>query len=217
VKGQPVASGKHIAILLLTEAEDRAQVLTGQLALVLPRASIRTIDVSVLSEGPLPEVSAALIDAGAVARGAIDALRLLRARGFDGPIVVVSGVPDDVTLRESARSLGAICIARTIVETSPLELGSALALAVAGNANVSSELAYARRVFAAGQVALSLQHSINNPLAALLAEAQLLQLEELSTEQRASVDRIVELSRRIVALVRRLDGLASSDVTERTN
>jgi nitrogen-specific signal transduction histidine kinase len=63
-------------------------------------------------------------------------------------------------------------------------------------------------VFAAGQATLSLQHSINNPLAALLAEAQLLQLEELTKEQRDSVDRMVELCRRVVALVRRLDVLA---------
>ena len=63
-------------------------------------------------------------------------------------------------------------------------------------------------MFAAGQVALSLQHGINNPLAALLAEAQLLQLEDLTSEQRASVDRMVELCRRVVALVRRLDALA---------
>jgi nitrogen-specific signal transduction histidine kinase len=64
-----------------------------------------------------------------------------------------------------------------------------------------------RRTFAAGQVALSLQHGINNPLAALLAETQLLQLEDLTSEQRASTDRMVELCRRIVGLVRRLDVL----------
>ena len=64
-------------------------------------------------------------------------------------------------------------------------------------------------MLAAGEAALSLQHGINNPLAALLAEAQLLQLEELSPEQRSSTDRMVELCRRIVGLVQRLDGLAA--------
>jgi len=86
----------------------------------------------------------------------------------------------------------------------------ALTAASDSEAGMTPELRQARRIFAAGQAALSLQHAINNPLAALLAEAQLLQLEELSAEQRGSVDRMVELCRRIVALVRRLDALAES-------
>jgi nitrogen-specific signal transduction histidine kinase len=84
-------------------------------------------------------------------------------------------------------------------------LGTALATALGSDANHSPELVQLRRTFAAGQVALSLQHGINNPLAALLAETQLLQLEDLTSEQRASADRMVELCRRIVGLVRRLD------------
>ena len=88
-------------------------------------------------------------------------------------------------------------------------LGAAIVDAVRPDvAEASAELMQARRVFAAGQVALSLQHAINNPLAALLAEAQLLQFEDLTSEQRASVDRIVELCRRVVVLVRRLDAVA---------
>jgi signal transduction histidine kinase len=80
---------------------------------------------------------------------------------------------------------------------------------MAEGSSAVAEVAQARRVFAAGQAALSLQHSINNPLAALLAEAQLLELEELPKEQREAVGRMIELCRRIVALVRQLDALAS--------
>jgi nitrogen-specific signal transduction histidine kinase len=104
--------------------------------------------------------------------------------------------------------LGATCVARASVDAAPTGLGAALVSALAADTRVSAELAHARRVYAAGQVALSLQHSINNPLAALLAEAQLLQMEGLTSEQRDSVDRMVELCRRVVALVRRLDALA---------
>ncbi|MDQ2932697.1 MAG: hypothetical protein M3Y05_17990 [Gemmatimonadota bacterium] len=51
------------------------------------------------------------------------------------------------------------------------------------------------------------QHSLNNPLAALLAEAQLLGMETtLDPEHRAAVDRMTELVRRLITLVRRLDG-----------
>jgi signal transduction histidine kinase len=50
------------------------------------------------------------------------------------------------------------------------------------------------------------QHSLNNPLAALLAEAQLLAMETtLDPKHRAAVDRMTELVRRLIALVRALD------------
>lgn len=63
----------------------------------------------------------------------------------------------------------------------------------------------ARQLAAAGEAALDLRHAINNPLAALLAEAQLLALEPLAPDHRAAVDRIIDLCRRTVALVRELD------------
>jgi len=59
---------------------------------------------------------------------------------------------------------------------------------------------------AAGATALDMRHQINNPLAALLAEAQLLALEPLAPDQRAAAQRIVELSRRLAAILRELDG-----------
>jgi signal transduction histidine kinase len=50
------------------------------------------------------------------------------------------------------------------------------------------------------------QHQLNNPLAALLAEAQLLGLEPtLGPEQKAATDRVVELVRRVIGIVRDLD------------
>lgn len=50
------------------------------------------------------------------------------------------------------------------------------------------------------------QHTLNNPLAALLAEAQLLGMEPtLDPEHRAAVDRMTELVRRLIALVRGLE------------
>src|SRR5689334_11605100 len=183
----------------------------AQTQMALPRASLSLLDAESLAEGPLPKLDGAVIDAGMPTREAVDALRLLRARGFGGPIVVIAEAPDETMLQDAARSLGAAIVSRRSVERTPLELATALAQAASGNAAMAAEVAYARRVFAAGQVALSLQHSINNPLAALLAEAQLLQLEELSSEQRGSVDRMVELCRRVVALVRRLDALAATD------
>lgn len=69
----------------------------------------------------------------------------------------------------------------------------------------SRELRRVRRQFAVGAAARSAQHELNNPLTALLAEAQLLELEPMPAEHRAAASRIVELARRIAAIVRRLD------------
>jgi signal transduction histidine kinase len=53
------------------------------------------------------------------------------------------------------------------------------------------------------------QHQLNNPLAALLAESQLLGMEPtLAAEHRAAAARITELTRRVIALVRELDAVA---------
>jgi signal transduction histidine kinase len=56
------------------------------------------------------------------------------------------------------------------------------------------------------QLTARVQHQLNNPLAALLAEAQLLGMEDnLDDEHRQAVERIVELTRRVIRLVRELD------------
>lgn len=56
------------------------------------------------------------------------------------------------------------------------------------------------------------QHEMNNPLAALLAETQLLELDPaLTAEQRESVKRIVDLTRRVIASSRKLDALRETE------
>ncbi|HET7585583.1 MAG TPA: histidine kinase dimerization/phospho-acceptor domain-containing protein [Gemmatimonadaceae bacterium] len=56
------------------------------------------------------------------------------------------------------------------------------------------------------QLTARVQHQLNNPLAALLAEAQMLSMDEhLDGEHRVAVDRIIELTRRVIRLVRELD------------
>lgn len=72
------------------------------------------------------------------------------------------------------------------------------------------ELARVRDQFTLGASARSLQHAFNNPLTALLAEAQLLELDAMPEEHRLAVSRILELSRRLVTLSRRL-GVQAGD------
>jgi signal transduction histidine kinase len=56
------------------------------------------------------------------------------------------------------------------------------------------------------------QHEMNNPLAALLAESQLLELDPtLNDEQRDSVRRIVDLARRVIVSSRKLDALRETE------
>lgn len=56
--------------------------------------------------------------------------------------------------------------------------------------------------------AAHLQHAMNNPLAALLAEEQLFTMHEaLTAEQRETMDRMIDLTRRVISLVREMDAL----------
>lgn len=71
------------------------------------------------------------------------------------------------------------------------------------------EVRRVRRQLAMGESARTVQHAVNNPLTALLAEAQLLELEPLADEHLRTVGRIVELARRVAKAGRRLDELGA--------
>jgi signal transduction histidine kinase len=62
--------------------------------------------------------------------------------------------------------------------------------------------------------AARIQHEIKNPLAALLAEAQLLAQAPLPAEHAIAVERIVELTRRVVRKVEALDVLRGDEAPE---
>lgn len=53
------------------------------------------------------------------------------------------------------------------------------------------------------------QHAMNDAVTALLAEAQLLELEPLAEDHLRAVGRIVELARRVAKVARRLNGIGS--------
>ena len=72
-----------------------------------------------------------------------------------------------------------------------------------------------RRLRALQREAARIQHEINNPLSALLAEAQLLTLEPaLDAEHRAAVEHIIELTRRVITRVRELDAVRGDVLPE---
>lgn len=73
----------------------------------------------------------------------------------------------------------------------------------------AKELRRVRNQLALGETARTVQHAMNNPLTALLAEAQLLELEPLAEEHRLAVARMVELTRRVATVTRRFDAVTA--------
>jgi len=161
--------------------------------------------------------TSAVVDATVNGMDGVDVLRGLRARGFAGAAALIVDRSKPSTARDdaSATRSGARRCSLDGDSLTPLAVAIADALLVDADAEQATGAAQAavkalrqtQRLMAAGELAMRLQHSLNNPLAALLAEAQLLELEALSPDHRESVERIIELCRRVVDVVRALDGV----------
>lgn len=195
-----------LRVLLVSDVGEREQLLRESLLLALPSVCIDMISASELATYPLPDAARAVVDVSSATAAGVDTIRALRARGFEGRMVVVRGEAAQPALDDAATMYsGRPCLRRADVVKNPAALASALLAGEDSGAPEMAELTRMRRVLAAGERALKLQHAINNPLAGLLAETQLLQLEALTGEQREAVTRILELCRRVIALVRQLD------------
>ena len=96
-----------------------------------------------------------------------------------------------------------VVYAKTTID-SDRDLVRKLELGYSDEQIAARELSRVRAQLALGEAARTLQHAFNNPLTALLAEAQLLEFEPLASEHRAAVGRILELACRLVTLSRRL-------------
>ena len=157
------------------------------------------------------ETDALVVDGGADVAGGLSVVRRARARGFGGGAVVLTDdrgvaaeppadLPDVriVAHAELMRELpGALLdvlhrdgppIAGLVTDTPIAEL--------------TLELRRVQRLIVAGEAAVRLPHALNNPLGALLAEAQLLRMQALDAEQEESVDRIIALCRRMSSIIR---------------
>lgn len=179
-------------------------------AAALPSAAFSSVAPDVT--GDLPECAVVFIDATGDATAASETAQRLRASASRAALAFVVSARDDVLAKR-----GALIGALEQIETSAL--GSAMADTIeraVGGSGWSDELAAARdelrraqRLLAAGEIALGLQHAMNNPLTAVLAEAQLLEMEQLSPETMTAVRRIIDSTRRLVALVRKLDAVSA--------
>lgn len=143
---------------------------------------------------------------GASGEKALDGVLAWRARGHAGPVIAVL---DDREVDRAALSAAGVrsVIARDDVA---LELLPALEEGLDERSQFTAlhqRLHHLRALLAAGRLAARLPHRLNNPLAALLGEAELMTLETLPDDQRQALERIIELGRRVVSEVKVLDGV----------
>ncbi len=184
------------AIASLVRESVTAAFPTAAVAIVAPEAA-----------GKLPECSLIFIDATVDAAAAGETAQRLRAGGSRSALAFVVTARDE-SLAKSAAPVGAVeqiearALGPAMAETVERAVGDGWTdeLLVARD-----ELRRTQRLLAAGEIALGLQHAMNNPLTAVLAEAQLLEMEELPGEATTAVRRIIESTRRLVTLVRKLD------------
>jgi signal transduction histidine kinase len=184
--------------------------LQSTVAAILPGARVEAADTSIVRGAP--DADCVILGVGRLYSAGVALVRELRARGYGRPIILVVEAPAAADAGALAR-LGV----STILEASglALQLPAALhsllreAAHLRGSPQadaITSSLCRLQATIAAGEMAQGLQHKLNNPLAALLAEAQLLELELLSAEHRASAQRMVELCRRVIEVSRSIDG-----------
>ena len=199
-----------LRVLGVSERAELRALMRETIATALPRLAVDVAEPAELGAARAPEADCLVLDAGE--DGLLDAVRRLRAGGFPGAIVLLVEERDDLMAQRLA-PLGALEVVprREMTQLLP----PAVVAALGGTSRSSggalealrTELRRTQRLIAAGEIALELQHAVNNPLTALLAEAQLLEMESLTEEQQSSVKRIVELCRRVISIVRRLDAV----------
>ena len=177
-------------------------LLRQTLALTLPGCEVQDASSANLRDALASDV--VVVSTGGAAE-ASEQLRSLRASGCKAPVVLVTdgNVPaDDLTRYAPVRQmnpshLGDETLAHLIATVTSVEEDSPAAAA----------LARTRHLVAAGEIAFRLQHSLNNPLTALLAEAQLMEMEAVDAEQLKGVRTIITQCRRVIDIVKRLDGV----------
>jgi signal transduction histidine kinase len=208
------SSDQRLALACVASRASAAATLQEAVLTLFPGAAVHVVDTSV--ERGLPEgIDCAVIDAADGDGSGTDVLRGVRARGYQGAAVLVVDSTRSVAAPDIADGdrLGGRYCSLDGESLAPLATAISDAIHVHPGANEAAPsialkaLRQTQRMIAAGELATRLQHSLNNPLAGLLAEAQLLELEPLPPDHRASVERIIELSRRVINVVRALDGV----------
>lgn len=188
----------NTATVLTITTDGTHRDVCAALLTVAPDADVQRIDPGLVRR--LPQGALLIVSDTSHARVA-------RATGFDGPILIV-GAPATADEAATFRAQGAAFVSP---DCDPVALAHALGDAAAATSSdspaLSAAVARSRQLLAAGEIAFGLQHAFNNPLTALMAEVQLLQMDAPTDEIRATADRMLELVRRLTELSKSLDAV----------
>jgi signal transduction histidine kinase len=204
------ASDRPRLVCVSTDA-DAAAVLQHVVQAIFPAADVGSADTGILRDPP--DAECVILSVGAMYASAEPLARGLRARGFRKALVVVADIPAALESEQlTLLGIGEVVATRDLAISLPFALSRQLDLQDAARRSpLAGRLLDSARelqaLVAAGQAAGGLKHRLNNPLAALLAEAQLMELETMPTEHSQSVHRIVELCRRVIDVTGTIDGL----------
>ena len=199
--------------VLVAGDEAHARVVAECIRTFVSSSEVVMVDAAAVARGEAPIAACAVIAPGFGRWSVLEGARSLRAAGYEGSMVVVVDAPVTPEERAALERIGAHHAIPSQSLTSSLPAAVLDASRVDESAPIRQELCRAQRLMAAGEIARKVQHDVNNPLTALLAEAQLLEMEPMSDEQRQAVNRIIELCRRAAAVVRRLDVVAPAAST----
>ena len=198
-------SAASLHVMLVMENAPLEQLTRELLATTLPSASLTTVPLATASAS---DADVAVVDQTVRGLKGVTAVQELRSREYRGGIVLLAAVCDSAIEHRLLALAPSRCVARAAMATALpaalVELSTRPDLGEELGA-IEKELRRTQQLVAMGEATSRIQHTLNNPLTALLAEAQLLEMEELSDEHRAAVKRMIELCRRLVVMVRGLD------------
>jgi signal transduction histidine kinase len=197
-------SAEHPDVLIAVSDGALHALVAESLHTMLPTARVGRLEPGALRSRRIPGAACVVVGPTFGEYSGLEACRALRAGGFEREIVCV--VDDESST--SAPGAARIGVAHTVTRGNVVAQLPVLVATIVGAAPDSPmrrELRHSQGLMAIGELALGLQHSLNNPLTALMAEAQLLAMEPLAPDHLAAVERMVELCRRVAAVVRRLD------------
>jgi signal transduction histidine kinase len=215
-------SGRHNAPVeartarIVCVSEDLAIAIQMQelVASLVPSAEVDVADPASIRGVPEADCIVVVPHEGATT-AALEIVRSWRSRGSTARGVIVAATVSPEEAVESQR-LGVARVIETkdLAEALPAAVSVALdlerlSLGSEHGAELLRSIRHVERLVAAGEIALHMQHSLNNPLAALLAEAQLLEMELLEPEHASSVQRMIELCRRVIGVTKALDGISA--------
>lgn len=215
-------AGSHFPSLVCISTDVHASAaLQAVVQAILPSARVEAADTSIVRGAP--DADCVILAVGRLYASGVALVRELRACGYTRSLLLVVESPMaapradlarlgvDAIVPEAGLALQLPDALREVFERAGRRTGSRAAAAI------TASLERLQATLALGDAARGLQHRLNNPLAALLAEAQLLELEPLAPEHRAAVHRMVELCRRVIDESRAIDGVAQGEGDRRTD